>query len=150
MYKGLLDLHSLLRYFTVILLFLSVFRSLSGWLNKKPYTSLDNKLSLFTMIALHLQLLVGITLYFVSPVISAALQDFSYSMQNAELRFWALEHISMMLVGIILITVGRIVSKKAATDLLKHKKQAILFLIGLLIIFVAIPWPFSSISRPWF
>lgn len=150
MYTGLLHLHSFLRYVALLLLIVATYKSLTGFISKKEYTKLDNKLSLFAFISLHLQLTIGLILYFVSPIVQAGLHDMGSAMKEPSLRFWTVEHIAMMLVAITLVTIGRISSKKAADDVTKHKRQAILFLIGLLIIFMAIPWPFSSVARAWF
>lgn len=150
MYSTILDLHSLLRYVALLLLIITVIKAFSGWLEKKQYTSLDNKLSLFTLITMHLQLVIGLLLYFISPIVQAGISDMAIAMKNPELRFWTVEHISLMIVAIALITVGRIVSKKAADSVIKHKKTAIFFLLGLLLILVSIPWPFTKIARAWF
>ena len=150
MYSILLDLHSLLRYVALLLLIITVIKAFSGWLEKKQYTSLDNKLSLFTLIAMHLQLVIGLLLYFISPIVQAGISDMVVAMKNPELRFWTVEHISLMIVAIALITVGRIVSKKTTDSVIKHKKTAIFFLLGLLLILVSIPWPFTKIARAWF
>ena len=148
MYIGLLHFHSFWRYVVLLLLVIAVVKSISGWLGKKTYTSPDNKLSLFTAISLHIQLLAGLSLYFISPYVKFS--DFGSVMKNTHDRFWTVEHTILMLAAVVLITIGRLLSKKAATDIARHKKTAIYFTIGLLLILLAIPWPFSYISRPWF
>ena len=150
MYTGLLHLHSALRYLVLIMLVVAIIKALDGWLNKKAYTAADNKISLVTLILTHTQFLVGLVLYFVSPLVQRALADMGAAMKETTLRFWAVEHIAMMLAGVILITVGRSSSKKAIDAIVKHKRIAIFFLIGLIIILAAIPWPFSRVPRPWF
>lgn len=146
-YSGLLYFHSFWRYVVLLLLVVAVVKSISGWIRNRAYTSSDNKLSLFTTISLLIQLLMGLLLYFISPYVKFS--DFGSVMKNTHDRFWAVEHISIMLAAIVLITIGRLLSKKAATDIARHKKTAIYFTIGLLLILLAIPWPFSNISRPW-
>jgi heme O synthase-like polyprenyltransferase len=96
------------------------------------------------MISAHTQLLVGIILYFVSPYVQFG------NMNDKEIRFFTMEHSTMMIIAIIFMTLARILSKKAPTDTGKFRKLFIFSLIALLIIFMAIPWPFSPISRPWF
>ncbi len=71
------------------------------------------------------------------------------AMKDASLRFWTIEHMAMMLIAVVLITLGNIRSKKAATDEAKHKQVAIFFILALLIIFAAIPWPWSAVARGW-
>ena len=150
MYTGLLHLHSALRYIVLIMLIVAIIKAFDGWLNKKLYTSADNKLSLFTLIATHTQFLIGLILYFISPLVERALSDMGAAMKETTLRFWAVEHISMMLVAVVLITIGRSSSKKVVDAVKKHKRIALFFLIGLIIILAAIPWPFNRVPRPWF
>ena len=149
MLTGLLHTHSLLRYILLIFILLSIFKAFNGWLGKKPYLPGDKKVALFTLISAHLQLVVGLILYFVSPTVKIGLADMGAAMKDPGLRFWSVEHISMMLIAIILITVGYSTAKRGKDDEAKHKKIAIFFLLALIIIFMAIPWPWSAISRGW-
>ena len=152
MYTGLLHLHSFLRWIALILIVAAFVRSLMGWLNKSNYSSLDNKLSLFSMISAHIQLFIGFVLYFLSPAVTNGLADIGAAMKDPVLRFWTIEHISVMFFAIVLITLGRYLSKRAADDTDKHKKVAIFFGFGLLLILIRIPWPFMQIGegRGWF
>ena len=66
--------------------------------------------------------------------------------ENGAVRFWAVEHITGMLIAIILITVARGKAKA-----LNYKAVFWLLLIALMIIFAVVPWPFrEGIARPWF
>ena len=72
-------------------------------------------------------------------------------MKDSAARFWAVEHMTGMIIGILLITLGKSVAKKNFNDALKHKRSAILFTLALVIILLTIPWPFRvGICRPWF
>ncbi|WKN32313.1 cytochrome B [Porifericola rhodea] len=150
MYTGLLHLHSSLRYVVLILLIIAVVKAWMNWQGNKDFTAGDKKIYLFTFIASHIQLLIGLVLYFVSPIVDQVYTDFGAAMKNQVLRFWGVEHFVGMLLAIILITVGYSSSKKVADAIAKHKKIAIFYTIGLIIILVSIPWPFSSVARPWF
>jgi hypothetical protein len=150
MYTGLLHLHSFLRYVALILLILSVYKFITGFFQKRTYEKSDDKLSLFTFISMHLQLTIGLILYFISPMLQAARSDMAASMKDPVLRFWSVEHISVMICAITLITVGRITAKKMSIDAAKFKRQAIFFTIGLILILISIPWPFSKVARAWF
>ncbi len=151
MLTGLLHTHSLLRYILLIFILLSIFKSLSGWFGKKPYLPGDKKVALFTLISAHLQLVVGLILYFVSPTVQVGLANMGEAMKNPALRFWSVEHISMMIIAIALITVGYSSAKRGKDDITKHKRVAIFFLLALIVIFMAIPWPWASeaIRRGW-
>jgi dipeptide/tripeptide permease len=116
------------------------------------FTALDDKLSLFSLITAHVQLLLGLGLYFISPLVEAAMADgMGEAMKSTVMRFWLVEHIFGMVIGIALITVGRIAAKRATEDNAKFKKIAVYFSIGLLIILATIPWPFREVlGRGWF
>ncbi len=150
MYTGLLHSHSALRYVLLILLIIAAIRALVAWRGKKPFKSSDKKLYLFAMIFTHIQLLIGLILYFISPIVDQAYADFGAAMKNPVLRFWAVEHFTVMLVAIILITIGYSSSKKATQDFAKHMRIGLFYSIGLALILISIPWPFSSVPRPWF
>lgn len=96
------------------------------------------------MVSAHTQLVVGILLMFVSPVVQFG------NVANPEIRFFTMEHTTMMIIAIVFMTLARMLSKRAQTDVGKFRRLFIFSLIALLIIFMAIPWPFSPISRPWF
>ncbi len=142
MYTGLSHTHSFLRYVLLALLIVAIVNAFRGWFRNTAFDRKDEKLSLFTMVVTHLQLLIGLGLYFVSPLISSGLVDMGKAMKNALLRFWVLEHPLMMIVGIVLITVGHSLGKRADRDVVKHRRVAVFFLLALLVIFFAIPWPF--------
>lgn len=152
MYTGLLHVHSLFRWILFILLIISIIRSYNGWLNKKPFTPQDKSRNLYTLIFAHLQLLTGLILYVISPLISSALDNMAGAMKDNVLRFWAVEHISMMIISIAFITIGHVLTKKANNDSAKFKKTAIFFTVALVLILFAIPWPFtqSGTGRGWF
>jgi hypothetical protein len=134
MQTALTHTHSLLRYFVLILLVIVVINSLLGWVNKKEFTTTDNKLSLWLLIFTHIQLLVGLALYFMSDVVRFGPD----TMKNSEFRYWTVEHSTMMIIAIVLITVARITHKKMPTDQAKHKRLFVLNVIALVIIIAAI------------
>ena len=139
----LIQIHSFLRWIVLILLLAAIIKSLSGLMSKRAYAPSDNKISLFLLISTHTQLLVGLALYFMSSKVMFN----SSTMQNNIARFFTVEHSTMMLIAIALITIGRISSKKAATDAAKFKKAFWFFLIALLVILAAIPWPFMQVAK---
>lgn len=152
MYNGLLTTHSLLRWVMLILLIMSIFRAYNGWKSLRSFTPGDKKLTLFTLIFSHIQLLVGFLLYMVSPAVQQALPDMGAAMKDKMLRFWAVEHISMMIISILIITIGYSLSKRASNDADRFRKIFIYFLISLIIILITIPWPFTQTGagRGWF
>lgn len=146
MYNGLLHAHSGLRWLALLFLILALVKGISGWMGQKEYTEGDRKMALFALIFTHIQLLLGLALYFISPKVTFE----AGFMKNALTRFYSVEHIVMMILAIILITIGYSTAKRAADGLAKHKKIVIFYGIGLLIILAAIPWPFRGLGAGWF
>jgi len=127
-------IHSGFRFIVLILVLLAIINALAGWLGKKSYTEGNRKLNLFAMISAHVQLLLGIVLYFLSPFV----QFGSGTMKDATTRYWTVEHLAMMIFAIILITIGHSRSKKAAVPEAKHRAIAIFYILAVVIIVAAI------------
>ena len=146
----MLHLHSGLRLLILLFLLAAIVKSLAGWLGKKPFKKADNLIAIILVSLTHTQALVGIAVYAMSDMVRAGLGDMGGTMKNAGLRFWTVEHAIMMLAVVVLITIGRAKSKKAATDELKHKKGAIFYIIALiLILWAGVIKPFA-LGRGWF
>ena len=150
MYTIILGLHSILRWVILILLLGNIFRHFLA-LNQ-PFSALDKKIGLWLMIAAHTTLLIGIYLWFTGAWGFQLIENNGIStvMKNNVYRFWAVEHITGMLIAIILITIGKGVAKKNLPDPVKHKRTLWFFLFALFIILITAPWPFRvpGIGRP--
>lgn len=146
MYTALSHMHSGLRWVVLILLVFAIFNAIT---RKKTglYEKKDKLINLFTMISLHVQLLIGLVLYFTSPKV----QFTQGWMKDTFLRFYGMEHILMMIIAIILVTVGRKRAEKLDAPISKHKKIITTFTIVLILILAAIPWPFrAELAGKWF
>lgn len=152
MYTGLLHTHSLVRWIMLILLIMTVFRAYNGWKSNRTFTPGDKKLTLFTLIFSHVQLLIGFLLYMVSPIVQSAMADMGAAMKDKMLRFWAVEHILTMIIAIVIITIGHALAKRASNDTQRFKRIFTYFLAGLILILITIPWPFlqTGAGRGWF
>ena len=134
MYQGLLHAHSGLRWLVLITLVLAVIQAFSSNPNRK--------IALWALILFHIQVVIGLILYFfVSPIT----KSFNINMKDAVQRFYGVEHILLMVLAAILITVGYSAIKKG--NLNKYKW---LYLIGLVLLLAGIPWPFRIASAGWF
>lgn len=150
MYSILLFLHSIVRWLVLASLLIAIYRSYMGWLGNQPYSKSDNTLRVVTSSIAHTQLVLGLWLYFISPVIKYFLHNFSEAVHMREIRFFGMEHSLIMLVAIVFITIGSSVAKRKTDDKQKFKTMAIWFSLALLLILSSIPWPFSPmISRPY-
>ena len=139
MYTGLLHFHRMIAYVALILIFATMLKAMFGMLNKKSFTEGDRKLGLFALISGYVQLLLGIALIFIGPIMSY-FSNMEEVMKNSELRFLVIEHPLIMTIGIILITIGYSKSKKADTDRSKFKSMAFFYLLGLVLILSRTPW----------
>ncbi|WP_420387687.1 cytochrome B [Roseivirga sp.] len=145
MYKGLVHAHSGLRWIILILLLAAIFNAFSKKKNG-IWTAKDKKISLFAMVFTHVQLILGLVLYFMSDYV----QFSDGFMKNPIYRFYSIEHITLMILAIIAITVGYSKSKRAASDIQKFKAVFTWYVIGLLLILAGIPWPMRIETAGWF
>jgi hypothetical protein len=134
--------HSGFRWVVLILLITAIVTAFSKKKAGSPMKSEDKKLPLFTLIATHIQLILGIILYFISPYVVFAAD----TMKDSLKRFYTVEHILLMLIAIILITIGYSKGKKTAS----WKPIFTYYLIGLILILISIPWPFRGLNAGWF
>lgn len=141
-------LHSTLRYLILVFLIASVGISMSKMMGKKPFTKGDKMTYLMTLIFCHLQLVVGFILFFMKDY-QKNFSQMGDIMKIPVLRFFTIEHTLMMLLAIVFITIGYSTAKRATTDVAKHKKTFIFYLIGLILILAAIPWPFRGFGNGW-
>lgn len=141
MYSEFLLIHNTLRWLLLVILAVTLVKYLAGWLGNRPWKKIDNILGIVFTSLMDLQLLAGLALYvFLSPVTKLAFADFGAAMKDDHLRFYAVEHISLMLIALVLVHIGRAKSKKAKIDRKKFMIASIFFLIALALIIAAIPW----------
>lgn len=151
MYSVLLTIHSWFRWLVLASLLYALYRSYFGWLKGRCFTPFENWVRHATATVSHIQFMIGLGLYFFSPIVSYFVHNFSNAVHERDLRFFGMEHITMMFIAISLITMGSVKAKKRKTDREKFKTIAIWYSLGLLIIFLSIPWEFSPFTRrPYF
>jgi hypothetical protein len=151
MHIFLLTLHNVTRWLVILFALIAIIRAFSGWFSRKDWTGGDNRAGLIYTIILDIQLLLGIILYIYPGIYTQMmLADPAGAMGNALVRFYAVEHLTVMLLAVILAHVGRAVARRAPEALRKHRRSAIWFSLSLLAILAAIPWPFmANVGRPW-
>jgi hypothetical protein len=135
MYEIFLKLHSWWAWLAIIVLFASIINALMGYGANRDFVAKDLRISLFGLIFTHIQLVLGLILYFVSPKGMVVLGE----MKNASLRLTSLEHPLINIIAIILITIGWSQHKKAHIDD-KFKKILIFYSLGFILILSRIPW----------
>ena len=151
MYPYLIFFHSCFRWLVLAGLLTSIYRAYSGYTGHKPFTRTDNSVRHWTATLTHIQLMLGLVLYFTSPVTQYFLKNTKEALQIRDITFFGLIHISVMVVSVLLVTVGSAMAKRQETDRDKFRTMLIWYGVALLLIFVAIPWPFSPLAnRPYF
>ena len=136
MYDFIQKFHSGWAYLALLILLVVVINSWIGMTSKKDFTPKDRKIAMFGLIATHIQLLVGLILWFVSPLGKAAFGN----MSDAATRLTSLEHPLINIIAIVLITIGWSRHKKAASNETKFKSIALFYSLGLALILIRIPW----------
>jgi len=150
MYPALLASHSLVRWLVLIFIVYSIYRALAGLIRNRTFSGTDNAFRHWTATVVHIQLMIGMTLYTQSPVVKYFRTDTETALQDPEMIFYGIIHIVLMLTATVLLTIGSALAKRKPTDKEKFRTMLIWFSITLIIIFIAIPWPFSPLSnRPY-
>jgi hypothetical protein len=150
MYTSVLALHSALRWLAILTGILATFAAFTSRSSPGPRDRAESYGLLFVT-ALDLQLLIGLLLYFVlSPITAAVRENFGAAMHDPAARFWAVEHVSTMLIAVVLVHVGRVLGRKAPTPPARRTRLLICFGLALIALLFATPWPGMPNGRPLF
>lgn len=137
--------HSGLRWLLLIFLILAIAGAWGQWSKKENYPS--SKMPLLAFIFTHIQLFLGLALYSLSGKVVFGAE----TMKDSFYRFYTVEHASLMLIAVVLITLGYMKAKKQAPEAKAHKTIFVYYLIALVLILVSIPWPFrEALQAGWF
>ena len=130
------SIHSTLAYAVLAVLLIATVNAFLGLSSKRNFSSNDRSLSLVALILSHIQLVVGLILWVISPLGKEAMSQ----MSNAAMRLTALEHPLVNIIAIVLITIGWSKHKKEESSNGKFKKIGIFYALGLLFLLSRIPW----------
>jgi uncharacterized membrane protein YozB (DUF420 family) len=145
MYSAVLIAHSWLRWIAILL---GVVATITAFTDRGPSNAAD-RWGLFFMMVLDIQMLLGLLLYLVlSPFTAQALNNFGAAMRNPALRFWAVEHVSVMLVAVVLAHLGRVLARTARTPQSKRRRQIVCYTLATIAMIAATPWPGTANGRP--
>lgn len=137
MYSTIQFVHSMWAYLVLAILVITTFNSLVKFFGGKEYGAKDMRLALFTLITMHLQLLIGLVLWFVSP---SGLNEITQNGMGGDYRRLAVEHPTLMIIAIVLVTIGYSKHKKQRLSTPKFKKLAIFYTLALIAVLAMIPW----------
>ena len=145
LYTLTLAAHNITRWVVLVLAIYALYRVFAGLFGKKEWSDADRKALSFYAISMDVQLLLGLLLYFVlGSWFNMMTSGMGNVMSNSSLRFFAVEHFSVMLIAVILAHVATIMAKRGSTDRAKFRNGAIFLTLSVLAVLVAIPWA----SRP--
>ena len=140
MYTTVLVLHSWIRWIALVACVGVTLAALRGKVEGEK--SIADRWGLVAMMALDLQMLLGLVLYLgLSPNMQEILNNFGAAMKRADTRFWAVEHIATMFAAIALSHVGRVLARKAATPAAKRTRLLVCFGLATLLLLAGMPWP---------
>jgi hypothetical protein len=142
MYTILQKCHSGWAYIALFILVVAVINAIIGMSSKKEFTAKDRKIALFGLIGAHVQLLIGLILYFVSPNGFSKITTLGMGevMKDSFSRLTVVEHPLINIIAITLITIGWSKHKKLTTSESKFKTFSIFYGLGLVLILSRIPW----------
>ncbi len=143
-YSALLPIHNILRWVVLVAAVAAIGFAWHGVISKREWSRGDRLRTVAYVASMHTQLLLGILLYVQSPTVSQALEDMGEAMGQTSLRFWAVEHISMMILAVVVVQVGSIMAKRADDDATKHKRSAIFFTLGLVLVLGGLHYTWSG------
>ena len=150
MYVALVILHSWLRWIVLLAGAYAVVKAVGGVQSGRPWAPGDEQAGRWLVVLFDVQFLVGLILYAgLSPLTRMAFNDFGAAMQQSDLRFWAVEHLTGMLIASALLHIGRARIRKAL-DGRRHKTALIFFGLALIAVLASIPWPGTPAGRVLF
>lgn len=140
MYPTILALHGSWRWAVLLTAALALSVAVAGLAGRRSFTPWGRKAGVLYVTALDMQLLLGLLLYAASPLVRTALSNFAGAMKIQEMRFFAVEHLTCMLVAVVLAHVGSVLTKRAAEDRVKYRRMLLWNAASLAMIALGLPW----------
>ena len=140
MYIGLLHLHNTARWLVLIVAVIAVAVTIAGLVRGAPWHRGAKLSGLAYVIVMDVQLLIGLVLYVVSPLVRAAMGNLSMAMSDTQLRFYLIEHALLMVIAVVLVHVGYALARRAASARAAYLRSLPFYLLGLVLVLAGIPW----------
>jgi len=138
----------------LLLLVIAIFNSMVA--GERPFIKSDARTGLLLIITTDLMLLIGLALWYFGPWGYHLIENaggFGAAMKDPVVRFYGIEHLTGMLITVILIHIGKAQGRKKISDRKKHVRTMVFYLIALVIILATVPWPFRhlvGVGRGWY
>ena len=140
MYVGLLHLHNVTRWLVVLAALVAIGIAIHGLVTRRPWTRPARLSGVAYVIIMDVQLLIGLVLYAVSPLVRAGLADVGAGMGDSLIRYFLVEHLLLMVLAVAAAHVGAVTVRRAATDRAKYSRAATWFSVSFLLVLIGIPW----------
>ena len=140
MHDALLILHSYFRWLVLLAGLVAVAKMFAGWTKSLAWTEADRRAAVLFTVAIDVQLLLGLALFAVSPLVRNAMRDIATAMATPDVRIFVADHPATMLIALALAHAGSAAAKRAATDAARFRQGAILYGLSLALILWGIPW----------
>jgi uncharacterized membrane protein len=140
MYIGLLHLHNVGRWLVLVAAVVAIVIAVLGLVRGAPWGRGAKLSGLAYLVMMDTQLLIGLVLYGLSPLVRAAMGDMSLAMSDTQLRFFLIEHFALMVVAVALVHVGYALAKRASTVKAAYARASVFYTLGLVAVLAGIPW----------
>ena len=151
LYGLLLFAHSYVRWGVLLAAVVVLLRSLAGYRGARAWTQQDESGHRLLLAFADTQLALGVFLYvWLSPLSAAFFADPRHAVHDHVLRFFGIEHVTMMVLAIGVLHGGRRLSKKAAPPRARHGRVAAGTALFLGLVCSSVPWPGLRHGRPLF
>lgn len=140
MYEFILGLHNIVRWIVLLAGIAAVVVALRGLFTRANWGDTERRIGSIFAGSIHLQVVIGFILYFVSPLIRSGMSDFGAAMSDPNLRFFLTEHLVIMILAAIVAQVGASLARRAKTDRAAFTRASVGFVLALALIFYGIPW----------
>ena len=143
MYAIILALHNIIRWVVVILGLLATGRTLLGWLGTIEWLEKESRIGLYFTSSVDIQKLMGVLLYFIFSDWGLKVileKGVSFVIGHGEFRFYAIEHVTYMILGFVFAHLGSALSKGVEDHQVKHKRAAIWYGLAIILIVAGTPW----------
>lgn len=140
MYAALLHTHNVSRWLVLLAAAVALVVLVRGLVARRPWDRAARVSSLAFVSLMDLQLVLGLLLYFVSPLVRGGLGDMGAAMADTQLRFFVVEHLAIMLVAVVFAHVGAVTARRAIDDRQRYARSALWFALSTAAVVFAIPW----------
>jgi cation transport ATPase len=140
MYIGLLHLHNATRWLVLVAGVVAILIAVVGLVRGRPWTRGARLGSLAYVVSMDVQLVIGLLLYVVSPLVQAGFADPAAAMRDSTVRYFFVEHLVLMLLAVAAAHVGSVAARRARDDATKYRRTLLWFGLSFLLVLVAIPW----------